>query len=68
MFEIDERIVAPQLAAQLVARDQCAALPDEQGQDTKELVGQQDSRPLVRQLTRAQMQHELAESYDLELW
>jgi hypothetical protein len=40
-------------------------LTDEQREDAEDLVGQQDARPVLRQLARAQIQHELAEPHDL---
>ncbi len=52
---------------QLLSRDERARLTDEQSENAEELVRQYDARAVLRQLTRAQMQHKLAEPHELEI-
>jgi hypothetical protein len=61
VFEIDKRIVGPELPLQFVPADQSATALDEHREQSKELVRQDHPASAIRQLASQQIQLELAE-------
>jgi hypothetical protein len=65
VLEVHERVIAPDLAAQILARDDGTRLSQEQSQDPEGLVGQEETIPLSNQLAGLQIQREVAEVENL---
>ena len=52
VFEIDERVVGPEHAVQLIPRDERSAVADEHCQDPEQLVGQHGALAVFPKLAR----------------